>query len=79
MIFFFKKNLKKKKILKKFEKMKNLKNFRKNENFEILEEKKNEKLSDNIFFKFRFLVSVPYKEFHIESLANGNLSWHIFG
>ena len=51
--------------------MKKFKKFRKNENFE--------KLSDNIFFKFRFLVSAPYKEFHIESLANGNLSWHIFG
>ena len=58
----------KKKIRKKKE---NFEKFRKNEKFE--------KLSDNIFSKFRFLVSVPYKEFHIESLANGNLSWHIFG
>ena len=50
--------------------MKNLRNFRKNEKFE--------KLSDNIFSNFIFW-RVPYKEFHIESLANGNLSWHIFG
>ncbi len=24
-------------------------------------------------------LTLLYKEFHIESLANGNLSWHIFG
>ena len=62
--------------MKNLEKMKN---FRKNENFEILEKMKNQKNYQTIIFSNFVFWRVPYKEFHIESLANGNLSWHIFG